>query len=399
MVVRANDTLTVSGVQYLVDFAQAGLPIVFSGGIPQNLTGYNATGTEYVRTLLPTILSLGNVHVVPFDNLAASLSVLGITPRTKVNADRMWYTYWREDANASTSYIFIYNDGWDSGLGEGGSTGSITFETTGVPYVFDAWTGDVSPILAYQQTETTTTIPFAVAGNQSAIIAFRHGETCAPSQRLLSMPSEVYSATKDTGGPISIKASNPSEPLLMSNGSTLSLPVTARPIKLKEWSLTIESWTRPSDPFADQTVAAKSNSTHQLTKLLPWNQISKSLRHVSGRGFYRTSFTWPPLQNPADGAVMDLGIIVNTARVWINGHQLPPLDPTAAWADIGDFLVDGKNMVEIVATTTLGNALIPIHEDVRSSGTLWLGPPPIEQEYGLVMPVKIVPYRTTVIAL
>ena len=34
-VVRANDSLTVDGVEKLAEFANAGLPIVFSGGVPK----------------------------------------------------------------------------------------------------------------------------------------------------------------------------------------------------------------------------------------------------------------------------------------------------------------------------------------------------------------------------
>jgi hypothetical protein len=79
--------------------------------------------------------------------------------------------------------------------------------------------------------------------------------------------------------------------------------------------------------------------------------------------------------------------------------QLPPFDPTNAVTDIGDYLAKGENMLEIVVTTTLGNALIPFYDEVQTSGTLWLGPQPIEQEYGLVRPVVVVPYRTTVLSL
>ena len=404
MVVRGNDTLTISGVQRLVDFANAGLPIVFSGGVPQNLTGYNTTGTQYVRSALSSILDLSNVHIVPYENLASSLSALGIIPRTAVSADRFWYTYWREDNASSRSYVYIYNDAWDSEIGEGSSTGSITFEEMGVPYLYDAWTGATQQTLAYQQTQTTTTIPLQVAGNQSIIIAFHTDEQTPTGTRLLATPSEVYSTT-EASGVITLKAGNATEPALLSNGTAVTLPLPAAPISLTNWNLTIESWTRPKNPAQDQTVAAKSNSTHQLSSLQPWNQMDSSLRHVSGRGFYSTSFTWPPKQGQADGAVLDLGIVVNTARMWINGQQIPPLDPTAAWADVGEWLRDGENTVEVVVTTTLSNALIPLYQRdgegegdlIRTSGTLWLGPQPLEQEYGLVMPVSIVPYRTTTV--
>jgi hypothetical protein len=398
MIVRGNDTLTVMGVQKLVEFAQAGLPIVFSGGVPQNLTGYNTTGMQYVRSALAGVLDLENVHIVPFDNLASSLSTLGLTPRTSVSADRIWYTYWREDSNAARSYVYIYNDAWDSELGGGSSIGAISFEATGVPYLYDAWTGTTEPILAYQQTKMTTTIPLQIAGNQSIIIAFSTDETTPTGTRLVATPSEIYSAT-EASGIISIKAENTTEPALLSNGTAINLPVPAAPVSLSTWDLTIESWARPQRPAQDQTIAAKSNSTHHLTALKPWNQIDKSLRHVSGRGFYRTTFTWPPKHGEADGAILDLGILFNTARVWVNGGQLPPLDPTAAWADVGEYLQNGENAVEVVVTTTLGNTLIPIYDELKTSGTLWLGPQPVEQDYGLVVPVKLVPYRTTTVSV
>ena len=402
MIVRGNDTLTVPGVQKLVEFAKAGLPIVFSGGVPTNLTGYNFTGTEYCYKALKGILDLDNVHNVPFDNLAASLSSLGLTPRTRVSADRIWYTYWREDGNASMTYVFVYNDAWDSQLGGGGSVGAIQLETTGMPYMYDAWTGEMTPMAAYQQNKKSTTVFLELAGNQSVILAFAWEQKVPTGTRLLATPSEVYSAT-EASGRVTLKAGNSTEPALLSNGTIVGLPPPAPSFPLKNWNLTIESWTRPKHPAQDQTVAAKSNTTVHLTELIPWNQISKSLSHVSGRGFYTTNFTWPPTLGEADGAVLDLGVIVNTARVWVNGQQLPPLDPTDAWADIGDYLEKGENHVEVVVTTTLGNALIPIYDEdhprIKTSGTLWLGPVPEEQAYGLVVPVKVVPYLITTVVV
>ena len=66
-------------------------------------------------------------------------------------------------------------------------------------------------------------------------------------------------------------------------------------------------------------------------------------------------------------------------------------------ADIGHCLQEGRNEILVVVTTTLGNALIPFTDEVRSSGTLWLGPEPVEQDYGLVFPVQIMPYAETAV--
>lgn len=408
LIVRANDSLTVSGVERLVDFAHAGLPVIFSGGLPQDLLGYDQSGTAYVRQALNGLTGMENVHIIPYDNLAVSLSNLGITPRMKVSADRPLYTYWREDTNASVSYAFLYNDAWDSDIGEGDLTGSVTFACTGAPYTYDAWTGEITPILTYQEGKAGIAIPMTLAGNQSTIIAFHHNESTS-NAHLLSTPPEVYSATRENTGStdqrVMLRSGNTSEPILFANGTYINLPTPPAPYTLAPWNLTVESWTQPNDPEADQTSSKKTNTTScALQQLKPWNQISDTLRNVSGRGFYSTSLTWPPTNTTgadvdASGAMLDLGIIVDTARVWVNGQQLPPLDPTAARTDIGSFLQNGQNDVFIVVTTTLGNALVPFTEEVKSSGTLWEGPTPTEQDYGLVFDVKVVPYVKTTIEL
>lgn len=224
------------------------------------------------------------MHIVPYDSLAASLNSLNITPRTQVSADWTLYTYWREDVNASISYDYIYNDAWDSELGDGFTTGSMTFEATGKPYLYDAWTGEVSPISAYQQTASSTTISVALAGNQSTIIGFHHNEDS--SAHSISVPEEAYSAVIEEEGQLSIKSGLATQPVLLSNGTGISLQSPPAPSQLDVWSLTVESWSPPADLEADQTQPLLSNSTFNISSLKPWNAISESLRNVSGRGFF-----------------------------------------------------------------------------------------------------------------
>ena len=371
LILRGNDTLTVAGVEKLTQYAHEGLPIVISGGTPFNLSGYNVSGSSYVKSALAALTDLENVHEVPAENLSASLQSLGLAPRTKVDADRIWYTYWREDDQAAKSYVFVYNDAWDSELGLGGSNGSVTFETTGVPYFYDAWTGDSRPVRDFQQIDGCTTIPLVLAGNQSTIIGFHHNESAAGHEQ------------KYSGGPSAI--SDWSEPFQS------SAPAKSQQT-LSSWALTIESWTAPEDIYADQTQSAKSNSTWELSSLKPWNEISDSLFNVSGRGFYSTTFTWPLAAGDSEGAVLDLGAVINTARVWVNGRQLPPLDPTHAVADISEHVKDGDNELLVVVATTLGNAVRPHWGELRSSGTLALGPLPPAQAYGLVSEVLVKQY-------
>ena len=360
-----------AGVEKLTEYAHQGLPIIISGGTPFNLSGYNASGSAYVKEALAALTELENVHEVPAENLSASLTSLGLVPRTKVDADRIWYTYWREDEKAAKTYVFVYNDAWESELSLGSSNGSVTFETTGVPYFYDAWTGDIEAVREYQQTEKSTIIPLSLAGNQSTIIGFHHDEFAPKSEDADSPPDWHKSDSK-----FNIRQ-HPYH-----KTSTKTLPLTS-------WTLTIESWSAPENLTADQTLSSKSNSTYNLPSLQPWNAISDSLNNTSGRGFYNTTFTWPPADCDSRHAILDLGALSNTARAWVNDRQLPPLDPTHAIADISEHLQDGENEVRVAVATTLGNAVRPYWGELRSSGTLALGPLPLAQEYGLVGEVSV----------
>jgi hypothetical protein len=53
---------------------------------------------------------------------------------------------------------------------------------------------------------------------------------------------------------------------------------------------------------------------------------------------------------------------------------------------------DGDNEVLVVVATTLGNAVRPHWGELRSSGTLALGPLPPAQAYGLVSEVLVKQY-------
>jgi hypothetical protein len=127
LIVGANVLLTGLGVTKLSEYAHAGLPVIFLGGIPSNFEGYDQTGFATVNATISSLTSLRNVHVTsPNQRLASVLSSLNISPRTAISANGTWYTYWRE--GALTDYIWIYNGASNSAFGQGYSTGSITFE-------------------------------------------------------------------------------------------------------------------------------------------------------------------------------------------------------------------------------------------------------------------------------
>ncbi|KAL9109497.1 MAG: hypothetical protein Q9227_005832 [Pyrenula ochraceoflavens] len=404
LVVRANDSLTIEGVTKLGEFANAGLPIIFSGGVPSFYLGTNsAAELQNANQTLGRLSLLPNVHVTPsYAGLADTIVSLGIVPLTKLSSNVTWSTYWRSDSANNADYVYIYNDAPYSQPGEANSEGSIEFQSTGIPYDFDAWTGAQTPILTYTQTNSSTIIPLSLSGNQSMIIAFLSAplDSASPGNaHLTKVPDSIVGVRPSTSNGNLIIQSGPStsaQPVERSNGTFQNVQACqASSFNLFNWSLIVEHWDPPANLYSIEAGASKSNTTHQLTDPVPWSTIP-SLQNVSGRGYYSTSFRWPPpSSSPVSGAILDFGTVAHTLRASLNGRMLPPLDVSAARTDIKGFLVNGTNKLDVVVATPLGNVLRTIWNQLETSGT---GPSAVGQpapgvaEYGLRAPVMVVPY-------
>lgn len=366
IVVRANDSMTNDGIRKLISFASHGFPIILSGGVPSHVSPANTVDNFDCQSALEELCVMDSVHIVSYDNLAQSLVALDIHPRIEVDANGTWYTTWREDLNASTSYIYVYNDAASTPRGDGVSAGNIRIAATGVPYLYDSWTGEVKPIRDYQQTTDSITIPLRLAGKQSVVIGVHHtndSETMSPSTDSASTHSAVY-------------LDNPSQILDLTN-----------------WTLVLESWTQPANHSEISNGAVKHNTTYHIPSLVPWQGIlDKNLSNVSGRGFYTTTFDWSLDDSTSCTAVIDLGAIFHTARVFINGQPLPTLDVAWARADVSNYLRQGSNVVEVVVSTPLFNALLPIWGDLITSGTSARDVSAIPADYGLLESVQVIIY-------
>lgn len=390
--VRTLDYLTVPGVKKISEYAHAGLPIIFDGGVPTRLWAYHKCAAAKVTVIMNELAKLDNVHVIEGPrNLADEFMSFGIEPLTKVSSNGSWYTVWREDTQNDIDYVFLYNELNST------TSGSIEFASTKVPYWFDAWTGEQNPVALYDQTETRTTIPITLYGNQTAIVAFvpkALGDI--PAHHATSASDGILSLTS-SGKSISVKASNQGDNLQvkLSDGVVHTVETTkAEPFDLQKWSLTVEHWGPPADLSDAKITAVKTNSTHELSSLVSWQDID-SLKNVSGRGYYTTTFQWPPKED-ADGAFINFGRIFHTLSASVNGHRLPPLDTSRAEVDIGPYLKEGENTVEVVIATTLINSLRPIWPDLRFSTTTPIKNIPPAQDYGLRR-VFLTPYKETLI--
>ncbi|KAL2823799.1 hypothetical protein BDW59DRAFT_180464 [Aspergillus cavernicola] len=401
-IVESSQNLTMDAVRALTSFARDDLPVVFSGGVP----GYYPTGNDSDNTNfkseLSRLLRSRNVHTVSGGRVAHKLSALGLRPRVEVKTNGTCYTIWAEAEGMG--YAVVYSDLTKS-------TGSITVASTETPYYMNPWNGEITPVLVYKRTKTTTTIPVNLGGNQTLFLAFSdtlRREIPVPSYSVHDIPSHVLGAhvTHNQKIALHVAHSESQSHAILSTGRNISLDNSSVPraFQLSNWTLAAEHWEAPEDLY-DSTNTVKYNTTHHLSTPISWSEIPQ-LANTSGVGYYTTILPWPPLQGNTDrsgpaqtlGAYLSFSRVVDTLTVSVNGHQVPPLDITNAVVDISPYLRSGQNRVEVTVPTTLWNYLRTILSELVTAGVpaRSLGGVPPRSEAGLVGDVRIIPYVAVV---
>ncbi|CEJ56712.1 hypothetical protein PMG11_02911 [Penicillium brasilianum] len=396
LVITSNSNLTLDGVHYIQKYARAGLPVILSGGDPGVYAAHDSRDTPAIKQAIQTLKQSHNVYSVSAGKVAAKLQDLGIQPRVAIQTNGTWYSTWREDAQNGMDHVFVFCDG-------NASTGTVSITSSKAPIFLDPWTGHTKPVLEYTRHGNRVVIPLSLAANQTVVIGFT-GSASNSVQHASQLPPSVagYDYSQESGIEIHVSASKDSQPLVLSNGKRVSLARTdvPGPSTLSNWTLTAEHWEAPSNISDATTVAIKHNTTHHLSSLVSWTEIS-ALRNVSGLGYYSTSISWPPAgHGSADGAYFILPAISHAARVYVNGQKAPPIDFSAPRVDLGPYLVKGSNQITVVVPTTMWNYIRGIAGDIQTADVplqLFMSAVgyttlPSVTDNGLIGTVTLVPY-------
>ncbi|KAL2861838.1 hypothetical protein BJX68DRAFT_273929 [Aspergillus pseudodeflectus] len=381
MLIESSENLTVEAVKVLQRYTMAGLPVILSGGSPGFFPFASDTKEEFDREI-SHLKSLRIVHEVESLDAAKQLSLLGLSPRVGTKTNGTWYTSWTEAKGVN--YALVYSD-------MSYSTGKLIR----------------SPVLIYEQSNGMTTIPLALAGNQTVIIAFSDKlsqELPSPKRHAVSVPSSVVGAVANGRNSVSLHVTHSTslQNAYLSDGSQLLIDGTsvAPAFQLNNWTLVVEHWQAPDNLTDASVIAKKHNTTHELNKLVTWDRIP-ALTNVSGVGYYKASFHWAPTWggckgSPSTGAYLNIGRILHTARLIVNGQQTPALDYFKPEIDISQFLKLGSNEVVIITATPMWNYLSSILPELQTAGSVpipaSMGVPVRPIEVGLVGPVVIIPF-------
>lgn len=107
LVVTAQENVTLEAVSKIQKFADAGLPIILSGGLPGYYASGNGSDKSAVIAALQTLKGSQNGHTTENGQIAAKLKELDIRPRVEVVTAKnaTWYPVLHTDD--STDYAFF----------------------------------------------------------------------------------------------------------------------------------------------------------------------------------------------------------------------------------------------------------------------------------------------------
>lgn len=383
LVLNNPSTMPLETAQKILDFAQAGLPIVVIGTVPSRTPGYfdAAAQDAALQAVITQLLAQPGVHQVATEaDVPDTLQAFGVRPAAESAQPSDILNVHRVEGNVD--YFYFYNPNTAS------ADVTVSLAAKGQPYALDAWTGKIRPIALYVKTMDRTQVQVRLDPKEATIIAVTDINRFQRFQRRPTGPhatsSDADEVLFDKRGRLRIRASAPGRyATTLSNGRTVEVNIRNVPQvqTLSNWYLEVEDW----QPGASATETDKVLHAFNLTALVPWSEIS-GIENASGIGRYTTSVELSGRWTGGCGAYLDLGNVFDTFQLTINGRTVPLTDQSVSVSvvDVGDYLKPGVNTIQVTVATTLNNRLSVARPDPYASQAI--------QDYGLIGPVKLIPY-------
>ncbi len=187
------------------------------------------------------------------------------------------------------------------------------FRITGKqPELWDATTGSIRDLPAYEQKGQSTAVPLKLAANESAFIVFRRSAASPVSGNIVDNYPDPKVITELKG----------------------------------PWNVTFDTAKRgPSEPVAFET-------------LYDWGTSSeKRIKYYSGSADYRIQFDLPQKQ-PDQRILIDLGNLTAMAKVFVNGAYAGGVWTPPYRLDITEQVKTGTNELKITVVNTWTNRMI-----------------------------------------
>ncbi|KRB78512.1 hypothetical protein ASE01_04410 [Nocardioides sp. Root190] len=385
-------TMDLDGARRILKLGRAGLPIVLIGdwSAVTPIGRYDEAELAEVRSLMGQVAALGTTRTVPEAEVGNALTALGVV-RDVEHADSTVMHVRRVSGKVDLYYLANARHAENRRLNRATQDVWLTAtDKTSVPWLLDAWGGTTARIPAHERVGDRIRVRVDLLPGQSMIVAL------AP--RGLSQDRSVLPVS-GAGQEIVLQGSNAAlrtttagaTEITRKGGKKVTVTVARvrEPITPTAWTLALEDWkpTNTANP-KDLRTTKQAHKATALTTLDSWSKVA-GFEDVSGIGRYRTTVDLGKDWTGHDGAVLELGEVNDTFRVRVNGALLPPCDPMDPSVDLGHRLRPGKNVIEVEVASTLLNRLRVVTPAVYGVAA--------RQNYGLVGPVRLVPYVDKVI--
>lgn len=384
-------TLDIAGARKVLALGRAGLPIVLIGDWSQvtPVGRTDAAGIAEIRDLVAQIGALPTTRTVAEASVGDALTALGVV-RDVEHADSTLMHSHRVVGDVDLYYLANARHAENRRLSEVAQDVWLTAtDRAAVPWLLDAWTGEVTRVAAYERVADRIRVRVDLVPGQSTIIALAApGSGVARAVLPVATPGQVVVA-RGANAVLRTTSAGTFE-LGRADGTTARVKVARvrAPLTPTAWSLELEDWRPANDSDPTDLATAKPIRTTSLASLQSWSKVP-GLEDVSGIGRYRTTIDLGADWTSEDGAYLELGEVNDTFLVRVNGQQLAPCDPLDAVVDLGHSLVPGPNTVEVEVASTLLNRLRVVTPAVYGAAA--------PQAYGLLGPVRLVPYVEKVI--
>lgn len=383
LVLNNQTSISLGGADRLLGLAKRGVRIFVVGDLPSRTAG--AEPGERLPEVVEALLRQGTVTRVPGEaELPGALAARGIQPAVSPESPTSALGLVRREGSG-ISYDFVYNRSART------VEQRLTLTGSGRPYRLNTWTGEIEPIAEYTSDGRHVTVPVRIAPYDNVVIALAGNRSAlapTPGVHAVDSTGDVHSTAGDT---FALRATaNGAYVTTLSNGKRVVTQVggLAAPRALTDWTLRAQTWT----PGANQFTSLKTDQPEIALTAGPdglpsWREITSpvDLGKASGLGSYRASLTLPATWSPNDGAYLDLGKVLDTVSLTVNGTEIMVDQGDRGRIDLGRTLRPGANAITVRVATTMFNA-------VRASGDSNYQLPDW-QRAGLMGPVVLTPYR------
>lgn len=379
-------TLTVAAAKRIDDLTRRGFPVVFLGdwSAPTADGLGSSAANAAVVAAVSAAQSRRNVRTVALPaDVPGALAELGVEQHVTHERSTLIHVH-RHTDDADLFYVANARHAENRKLE---TVEQIVWlerrDTRQVPFVLDAWTGKVRRIAEYVREGNRIGVRLRLKPGQSTIVALARSSWAArSSERVPQVVSTEAAAVRVEGTRLMIRsAAAGSFATVLGDSRTKRATIGTVPAarQLTSWDLEIEDW----QPGATPSSTRKTVTRRQLAALVPWLEVS-GLEDVSGIGRYTTTLDWDGTRGT--GAYLDLGSVLGSFRVQVNGRRVEGTNPLDTVVDLGDRLRRGHNTIEVEIASTLLNRM-------RTAQVVVFGSSP-RQKYGLIGPVTLQPYGT-----